>query len=38
MKKLAAMIALSAVFSAPAWAASQTITLSVSGMTCAACP
>ncbi len=38
MKKLAAVIALSAVFSAPAWAASQTITLSVSGMTCAACP
>ncbi len=38
MKKLAAMIALSAVFSAPAWAATKTITLSVSNMTCAACP
>ncbi|WP_292533640.1 mercury resistance system periplasmic binding protein MerP [Methylocystis sp.] len=38
MKKLAVMIALAAVFSAPAWAASQTVTLSVSGMTCAACP
>jgi mercuric ion binding protein len=38
MNKLAVMIALAAVFSAPAWAASQTVTLSVSGMTCAACP
>jgi mercuric ion binding protein len=38
MKKLAAMIALTAVLSAPAWAANQTVTLSVSGMTCAACP
>jgi mercuric ion binding protein len=38
MKKLAKMIALAAVVSGPAWAASQTVTLSVSGMTCAACP
>ncbi|MGJ0533160.1 mercury resistance system periplasmic binding protein MerP [Methylocystis sp.] len=38
MKKLAAMIALAAVFSAPAWATTKTVTLSVSGMTCAACP
>ncbi len=38
MKKLAAMIALSAVFSAPAFAATKTVTLSVSNMTCAACP
>ncbi|PPC92668.1 MAG: mercuric transport protein periplasmic component [Methylocystis sp.] len=38
MKKLAAMIALSAVFSAPAWAATKTVTLSVSNITCAACP
>ncbi|PPD41748.1 MAG: mercuric transport protein periplasmic component [Methylocystis sp.] len=38
MKKIVAMIALTAVLSAPAWAANQTVTLSVSGMTCAACP
>ena len=38
MKKIAAMIALTAVLGAPAWAANQTVTLSVSGMTCAACP
>ena len=37
MKKLLAAIALTAVI-APAWAAMQTVTLSVSGMTCAACP
>ncbi len=38
MKKLAAIIALAAVFSAPAFAATKTVTLSVSNMTCAACP
>lgn len=37
MKKLAAFIPL-AVLAAPAWAATQTVTLSVPGMTCAACP
>ncbi len=37
MKKLLAAIALTAVI-APAWAAMQTVTLSVPGMTCAACP
>jgi mercuric ion binding protein len=38
MKKLITVLALSAALSAPAWAATQTITLSVTGMTCAACP
>jgi periplasmic mercuric ion binding protein len=38
MKKLAVLVALAAVFGAPAWAATKTVTLSVSGMTCAACP
>lgn len=38
MKKLAAFIPLAAVLAAPAWAATQTVTLSVPGMTCAACP
>jgi mercuric ion binding protein len=38
MKKLVAAIALGVVLTAPAWAASKTVTLSVSGMTCAACP
>lgn len=38
MKKLVTVIALSAVLSTPAWAATQTVTLSVTGMTCAACP
>ncbi len=37
MKKLFATLALAAV-SAPIWAATQTVTLSVPGMTCAACP
>lgn len=36
-KKLFAAIALAAVV-APVWAATQTVTLSVPGMTCAACP
>jgi periplasmic mercuric ion binding protein len=38
MKKLAAFVALAVVFSAPAWAAAKTVTLSVSNMTCALCP
>ena len=37
MKKLFAILALAAV-AAPIWAATQTVTLSVPGMTCAACP
>ena len=37
MKKLFATLALAAMV-APAWAATQTVTLSVQGMTCAACP
>lgn len=36
-KKLFAILALAAV-AAPIWAATQTVTLSVPGMTCAACP
>ena len=38
MKKLAALVALAAIGATPAWAAIQTVTLSVPGMTCAACP
>jgi mercuric ion binding protein len=38
MNKLAALIILIISVSAPAWAATKTVTLSVSGMTCAACP
>ncbi|GAB3038615.1 MULTISPECIES: mercury resistance system periplasmic binding protein MerP [Oleiagrimonas] len=38
MKKLVILAVLSAVLAAPAWAADQTVTLSVPGMTCAACP
>jgi mercuric ion binding protein len=37
MKKLLASLALVAV-TAPGWAATQTVTLAVPGMTCAACP
>ncbi|MDZ4260923.1 MAG: mercury resistance system periplasmic binding protein MerP [Pseudomonadota bacterium] len=37
MKKLFATIALVSII-APAWAATQTTTLAVEGMTCAACP
>lgn len=37
MKKLVALLAVVAVV-APVWAAPQTVTLSVPGMTCAACP
>lgn len=32
------LLALAAAFAAPAWAANQTVQLSVEGMTCAACP
>ena len=38
MKKLITLFALSAALSAPAWATTHTVTLSVTGMTCAACP
>ena len=38
MKKLLACLAISLTVVAPVWAAMQTITLSVPGMTCAACP
>ena len=38
MKKLITVLALSVALSAPAWAATQTVTLSVTGMKCAACP
>ena len=38
MKKLAALVALAATLATPAWAAIKTVTLSVPGMTCAACP
>ena len=38
MKKLLTVLALSAALSAPAWAVTQTVTLSVPGMTCASCP
>lgn len=38
MNKLVAAIALGAALNTPVWAATKTVTLSVSGMTCAACP
>ena len=38
MKKIAILLALSAALSAPAWAATETVTLSIPGMTCGACP
>lgn len=38
MRKLAAFVALASAIAAPAWAATKTVTLSVPGMTCAACP
>ncbi|MBU2800976.1 MULTISPECIES: mercury resistance system periplasmic binding protein MerP [Acidithiobacillus] len=38
MKKIATLLALSAALSAPAWAATQAVTLSIPGMTCGACP
>lgn len=37
MKKMLTALAL-AVVAVPVWAATQTVTLSVPGMTCAACP
>ncbi|TXI29645.1 MAG: mercury resistance system periplasmic binding protein MerP [Nitrosomonas oligotropha] len=37
-KKLIAIVAFFAPLTVPAWAAIQTVTLSVPGMTCAACP
>jgi mercuric ion binding protein len=36
--RFASVSLLLAVVAAPAWAATQTVTLSVPGMTCAACP
>jgi mercuric ion binding protein len=38
MKKFISLIALAFTLITPAWAATQTVTLSVPGMTCAACP
>ncbi|MBI1981407.1 MAG: mercury resistance system periplasmic binding protein MerP [Methylocystis sp.] len=38
MKKLAAVVAFAVAFTVPAFAATQTVALSVSNMTCAACP
>lgn len=38
MKKLFALASLAATLSAPVWAATKAVTLSVPGMTCAACP
>ena len=38
MKKVIPVVALLAAFAAPVWASPQTVTLSVPGMTCAACP
>jgi mercuric ion binding protein len=38
MNKLLASFVLAAVTAAPAWASTQTVILSVPGMTCAACP
>ena len=38
MKKLIPAVAVIAALASPVWAATQTITLSVPGMTCAACP
>ncbi|AYH43856.1 mercury resistance system periplasmic binding protein MerP [Azoarcus sp. DN11] len=38
MKKLVTLIVLGATLATPAWAALKTVTLSVPGMTCAACP
>lgn len=38
MKRFLALIALATMSSSTAWAAIQTVTLSVPGMTCPACP
>jgi mercuric ion binding protein len=37
-KKLSTSFALCALIATPVWAATKTVTLSVPGMTCAACP
>lgn len=36
--KLLPLVVLIAAFAAPVWAAPQTVTLSIPGMTCSACP
>ena len=38
MKKFVALFPLTVALSAPAWAATKTVTLSVPSMTCATCP
>ncbi len=38
MKTRLALVAFIVLFSTPVWAAVQTVTLAVPGMTCAACP
>jgi len=38
MKTLLAAVVTALVWTAPAWASPQTVTLNVSGMTCATCP
>ena len=38
MKKILAVTAALSMLASPVWAATQTVTLSVPGMTCAACP
>ncbi len=38
MNKLFAVFAIATLIAGPAWAGTQTVTLSVPGMTCAACP
>ncbi|TAL90310.1 MAG: mercury resistance system periplasmic binding protein MerP [Candidimonas sp.] len=38
MKKLFTLFTFATLVAAPAWAATKTVTLSVPGMTCAACP
>lgn len=38
MKKMFISFALAALVATPVWAATKTVTLSVPGMTCAACP
>jgi mercuric ion binding protein len=38
MKKLIALLLLTLALTAPAWAATRTVTLSVPGMTCVTCP
>lgn len=38
MTKLLSVLAVAAAFAAPVFAAPQTVTLAVPGMTCAACP